>query len=371
MSSENKPLVSLVVPIYNVERYVAECVKSCQNQTMKNIEIICVDDCSTDKSLEIVKQMAKKDSRIKIVTKPKNAGYGNTMNLGFDAAKGEYIGIAESDDYIAPDMCQYLYDRAKKYDLDVVKADYLTFRTKNGKDCTEYEATCTDSKYYNHVLVPEETKEMFVFQMNTWTGIYRADFIRKNNIRHNETPGASYQDNGFWFQTLSLAKRVMFVNRAFYYYRQDNPNSSINSKGKVFCMNDEFKFIHDFVMAHEEVKENFMFEYFRKKFFNYMHTYGRIAEEYKLPFLERFSKELHETQESGEINLAKLDDEWLRNMSARIMDDYELFYYEDTIYRLEQELRNAQDRLGRLRSSNEMMVGRTNADKLRKLLGKA
>ena len=368
--SDQKPLVSLVVPIYKVELYVAECVKSCCKQTMRNIEIICVDDGSTDHSYEIVQKMAQKDPRIKCITK-KNAGYGNSMNIGFDHATGEYIGIAESDDYIEPDMCQYLYDRAKQYDLDVIKADYLTFRTKNGKDHTEYECTCPDSKYYDRVLHPETTKEMFTFQMNTWTGLYRADFIRKNNIRHNETPGASYQDNGFWFQTLTLAQNVMFVNKSFYHYRQDNPNSSINSKGKVFCMNEEYAFIHDFMMAHESVKENFMFEFFRKKFFNYMHTYDRIAEEYKLPFLERFAKELKETQESGEINFSKLKDEWLQKMAARIMDDYQMFYYEDTIYRLEQELNDAKNRLERLKTSNEMKVGRTTADKIRKKLGKA
>ena len=97
----------------------------------------------------------------------------------------------------------------------------------------------------------------------------------------------------------------------------------------------------------------------------------RIAEEYKLPFLERFAKELKETQESGEINFSKLKDEWLQKMAARIMDDYQMFYYEDTIYRLEQELNDAKNRLERLKTSNEMKVGRTTADKIRKKLGKA
>ncbi len=362
-----KVLVSIVVPIYNVEKYVAECVKSCQNQTMREIEIICVDDGSTDSSLAVVKAMAKKDPRIKCITK-KNAGYGNTMNIGFDNASGEYIVIAESDDYIEKDMCEYLYNTAVKYNLDVVKSDYLTFTTKNGKQNTLYEATCTDPKYYNKILFPKKDKEIFLFQMNTWTGIYKTSFIRENNIRHNETPGASYQDNGFWFQTLTLANSIMFVNKAFYHYRQDNPNSSINSKGKVFCMNEEYDFIHDFVINHPEVKENFMFEFFRKKFFNYMHTYSRIADEYKLSFLERFSKELYETKTSGEINIGKLNDKWLNDMSSRIMDDYKLFYYEDTTYRLEQELINAQNRLNILSNSREFVKGKSITDKIKKLI---
>lgn len=371
MGQEKKmPLVSIIVPIYNVEKYVKKCVQSCQNQTLKNIEIICVDDGSKDRSFAIVKSIATRDSRIKCLTK-KNSGYGNTMNVGLDNACGEYIAIAESDDYIDPDMCEILYNKAKQYSIDVIKSDYYTFQKRNGKVYTEYESTCGDPKYYNRVLVPKNTKEMFTFQMNTWTGLYRREFLEKNHIRHNETPGASFQDNGFWFQTLSLAKSVMFVNKAFYHYRQDNPNSSINSKGKVFCMNEEFEFIHDFMEAHEEVKENFMYEFFRKKFFNYMHTYARISEEYKLPFLERFAQELNQMEEKKEINLAKIPDRWVASMCSRIVDDYKIFYYEDTIFRLNKKLDDARERFERLENSIELKKGRKYANKVRQFMGKA
>lgn len=220
----------------------------------------------------------------------------------------------------------------------MVKSDYYTFQTYNGKSIVQYENTCTDSKYYNQILIPKKDKEVFMFQMNTWTGIYRKDFIRKNNIRHNETPGASYQDNGFWFQTLALTNAIMFVNRAFYHYRQDNPNSSINSKGKVFCINEEYDFIHNFIMNHEDVKNNFMNEFFKKRFFNYMHNYERIADEFKLLYLKRFSEELNESERIKEINLAELHDEWIASVAMRIMDDYQLFYYEDQIWRMENKV---------------------------------
>ena len=94
MSEEHTPSVSIIVPIYNVEKYLKECLNSCRKQTLKDIEIICVDDGSTDGSLGIVQKLAKKDKRIKCITK-KNSGYGNTMNVGIDNAKGEYIGIRE------------------------------------------------------------------------------------------------------------------------------------------------------------------------------------------------------------------------------------------------------------------------------------
>lgn len=366
---DNKIKLSILVPCYNVEKYLKKCLKSVLSQTMKEIEVICINDGSKDSTLEILKKFAKKDSRVKIIDKP-NSGYGNSMNRGLDAAKGEYIGIVESDDYVEKDMCEVLYNVAKKYDLDVVKSDYMTFNTVKGKEKTIYEPTCTDHNYYNKVLIPSKNKIIFSFQMNTWTGIYKNSFIKSKNIRHNETPGASYQDNGFWFQTLSLAKTVMFVNRAFYHYRQDNPNSSINSKGKVFCMNEEYAFIHNFMDEHPFVKENFMNEYFKKKFFNYMHTYERIADEYKLEFLERFSQELKETQNNKEINFAKMEDGWISSMSLRIMDDYKRFYYEDTLWKMQKKLENAQERLDRLRNSREIKVGRKYADKILKFLGK-
>ena len=108
-----KPLVSIVVPVCNVEKFLGECLDSVINQTLKEIEIICVDDGSTDHSLEILREYEKKDSRIIVITKP-NSGYGNTMNVGTDAASGEYVGIVESDDYVKENMFEILYKTAKR-----------------------------------------------------------------------------------------------------------------------------------------------------------------------------------------------------------------------------------------------------------------
>ena len=123
--------VSLVVPIYNVERYLKKCLDSCTKQTLKDIEIICVDDGSTDKSYDIVKQYARKDKRIVPITK-KNAGYGNSMNIGMDKARGEYIGIVESDDYVERDMCEFLYSVAKKMTLMLLSQITKFFIRKTG-----------------------------------------------------------------------------------------------------------------------------------------------------------------------------------------------------------------------------------------------
>ena len=101
------PLVSVLIPIYNVEPYLSECLNSVVNQTMDNLEIICINDGSKDHSLDIVKKFASLDQRIVILDGP-NRGYGKAMNLGLEAAAGEYIGIVEPDDYIRPDMYETL-----------------------------------------------------------------------------------------------------------------------------------------------------------------------------------------------------------------------------------------------------------------------
>ena len=127
MSSRVK--VSVLVPIYNVEEFLPECLDSLVNQTLKDIEFICINDGSKDDSLKILKEYAKKDKRILIINK-KNSGYGDSMNKGLEKAKGEYIGIVESDDFIDLDAFEKLYNIAKKNDADVVKRIFMNIMVK-------------------------------------------------------------------------------------------------------------------------------------------------------------------------------------------------------------------------------------------------
>ena len=114
------PKVSVLVPICNVEKYLAQCLDSLVNQTLQEIEIICINDGSTDNSLSIIKEFAAKDNRIVIIDKP-NSGYGDSMNRGLAIAKGEYIGIVESDDFADVDMFEQLYRFAQLGNIDIVR----------------------------------------------------------------------------------------------------------------------------------------------------------------------------------------------------------------------------------------------------------
>ena len=118
------PKVSILIPIYNVEKYLRQCLESVVNQTLEDIEIICINDGSTDSSPEIIREFASRDSRIKVIDK-QNTGYGHSMNQGLKAATGEYIGIVESDDFVELNMFESLYITAKNNGAEVVKSEYV------------------------------------------------------------------------------------------------------------------------------------------------------------------------------------------------------------------------------------------------------
>ena len=300
------PKVSIIIPTYNVEDYLRECMDSVTRQTLKDIEIICINDGSTDGSLQILKEYADKDSRIILVDK-ENEGYGVGMNIGLDKATGEYIGIVEPDDFVPLNMYEDLYNTAKEKDLDFVKADFYRFtrNSENGNMELIYNHLDSTGENYNQVINPYEKPYITKFIMNTWSGIYRREYIEKYHIRHNTTPGASFQDNGFFWQTFIYAKRCMFIDKPYYMNRRDNPNSSVNNKQKVYCMNVEYDFIRDIFMqkGNEELWERFKYYYNYKRYFSYTFTIGRISDEFKREYVERISKEMKRAVELEEIDM--------------------------------------------------------------------
>ncbi len=319
-----KPSVSIVMPIYNAMPYLTQALDSAINQTLSNIEIICVNDGSRDNSLEVMSEYAKKDHRIHVIDKP-NGGYGQAMNTGIAAANGEYIGILEPDDYIMPDMYEVLYSRASKDNLDFVRSDFYSFITNSDEvDQLHLEKVSPWPEYYGPILNPQEDIRLFNLKMENWTGIYKADFVREHCIRFNESPGAGFQDNGFWFQTYCWATRIAIVDKPFYCYRNDNVNSSINQKNKVFVMLDEYAWIRKWLVNHPDLCEKFMGVYQYKKIHNCEFAFSRLAEEFQLPFLLRYSQEYRDAYAAGEIDTSLFySDEWQR--TKLIMDSPELF----------------------------------------------
>ena len=318
------PKVSVVVPVYNVEDYLNEAMDSLVNQTLQDIEFICVNDGSTDGSLAILREYAALDGRIRILDGP-NGGYGKAMNRGIDAARGEYVGILEPDDFVPCEMFEELYRAAKENDVDFVKADFYRFRVNpDGSLRKQFFQLSNDNSFYNRVLCPGEEQQCFGFVMNTWSGIYKLDFLNRWHIRHNETPGASYQDNGFFFQTFCCAERALFVDKPYYMNRRDNPGSSMFSSGKVYCVTQEYAFIEDWLKSQPGFWEKYSKVFYWKKFSNFLVTYRRIAPQLQREYLHHLKDEFEAPLVQGLIDEELFGDSWMWRL-REIVEDPDAF----------------------------------------------
>ena len=298
------PKISIIMPSFNVAPYIRECMDSVLAQTLSDIEVIVVDADSTDGTRETLEEYAQKDSRIVILEDDKKStGYAN--NKALDYATGEYIGIVETDDYIVAEMYEKLYFYAQKYKAEVVKADYDSFSTVQGKRFFVTHNLLGEKKKYYQVLSPRKNRYVFWAEMFNWAGIYRRDFLNQYQIRHQETPGASFQDNGFWFQVFAYAQRVVFIHESFYRYRKDNPNSSINNKNKVFCMCDEYDFAREKFGKYPEIWQKVYYAYLGKRYGACAWTLQKAAPEFRNALCERlyqdFSSYIKELNEIDNI----------------------------------------------------------------------
>lgn len=326
--NEDGVKVSIIVPVYNMEKYLITCMDSMIAQTLSDIEIICVNDGSTDNSLSILEKYKEKDSRVKIIC-TSNMGYGHAMNVGIKEATGKYIGIVEPDDYVDVKMYEILYHRAIAMNADIVKSDFYRFYGKGDEQENVYFMTARAIENYGRVICPRKEKECFRYFMNTWTGIYRREFLESNHICHNESQGASYQDNGFWFQGFCHADRITFVNQALYFNRRDNPNSSVHSKEKVYCANEEFLFIRKFLKNNPDLEKEFLYQFSLKKYHTYLFTLERIAWEYKREYLRSISKEFCEAEKNGELCQSVFTPQEWSNINWIMRDD--AGYYEKVV----------------------------------------
>ncbi len=314
------PKVSIIVPIYNVEKYLRECLNSLINQTLDDIEIICINDGSTDNSLQILKEYQFKDKRIKVINK-ENSGYGASMNKGLEIASGEYIGIVESDDFVSLNMFEDLYNLAKEKDADIVKSDWFEYTTST-KAVRKTGRMALFPK--NKSLNVKDNPKILKIQPAIWSAIYKREFLTKNNIKFLETPGASYQDTSFAFKVLAVAKRVVFTDKAYLYYRQDNANSSVKSKYKVYAIYNEYAEITKFLNEHKRLKPYVNTYKLVKEYVNYVWNLKRIDKQFRKELIEKMSKIFLNYKESGEIT-----DDFFKNVNRHefnmLISDIEKF----------------------------------------------
>ena len=293
-TATSKPKVSILVPIFNVEKYLRQCLDSIVAQTLKDVEIVCINDGSTDSSPAIISEYAKNDSRFTVITKD-NSGYGDSMNKGLKAAKGEYIGIVESDDWVDVDMFESLYNIAKGNEVEVVKSNFYFY---SGLGNTNKKFQLVNRVDTGRVINPIDTTSVFFPQAAIWTGLYKKSFLTKNKIAFLPTPGASYQDTGFNYKVWASAKRAFLTNDAFLHYRIDNDNSSVKSKGKIFAVTDEMKEMYEFSKQTKQFNKLKPI-LFQRKYEIYMWNYGRLQSSAAREFINYVHRELNEDKNNG------------------------------------------------------------------------
>ena len=292
--------ISILIPCFNSAKYIDQCLHSVCGQTYHNIEIICINDGSTDETSKILHEYSKRDSRIRIISKP-NSGYGHSMNIGLNLATGDYIGIVEPDDYIEKKMFEKLITLAIEYNLDIVKGRFFHFNTIENSNKIVNISNITN----NQVINPIEDQNVFYLPPSIWSAIYKRDFLIKHQINFLETPGASYQDTSFSFKSLLCANRIMIINEPLVHYRIDNPNSTVNNPTKIFCVCDEFTEIWKFAKRcpdkYDLIKNTIPILQFRA----YKWNYNRLQQTLKKDFLKKFRQDFLILKQTNKIDWSK------------------------------------------------------------------
>ena len=215
--------ISVIVPFYNTDEYFKKCLDSLVNQTLKELEIILVDDGSTDNSLAIAKDYQQKDKRIKIVEQ-ENKKQGAARNKGMENATGEYIGFVDSDDWVDLDYFEKLYNSAKKYNSDIALGTNV--RIGNGR--TKKRLNIKEEKLYTSLEDKFDVCNQFNNECPT-NKIYKTTFLKENNIAWPE--GVFCEDKIFTVKAVYYANSIVSVANINYYYFR-NPNSTVNAKAK-------------------------------------------------------------------------------------------------------------------------------------------
>ncbi|MDR2342227.1 MAG: glycosyltransferase, partial [Campylobacteraceae bacterium] len=231
----NNIKVSVIIPVYNVESYLKQCLDSVINQTLKDIEIICVDDGSTDNSLAILNEYAQKDKRITVLSQ-KNSGAGVARNRGLAIAKGEYIHFMDSDDYLADNIYDKLYNMAEKNDLDIIRGKAYVFDEEKKEIIHReyYELTnIIKANLLDKILKFSDFPEILVkTSVTPWQGLFKRKFLYENNILFGNL--ICVNDRSFWIKTLVGAKKLMYIDEYILYYRINLTSSLISKRDKHF-----------------------------------------------------------------------------------------------------------------------------------------
>lgn len=326
--------ISVIVTVHNAEKYLKECLDSIIAQTFSDIEILCMDGGSTDSSPQILKEYATGDHRIRIIDDP-NTSYGHKVNEGIRLAQGEYISVLESDDLYRKDMLEKLYVIMKQYGPDFVNADYLEFYDVAGERYYSPVQMYRDEDYgylQESGKHPEDMRQILRY----WTGLFKKEFLLREELRMNESPGAAFQDLSFRFLTSALARTSYHLKEAVYFYRSDNPDSSVYNTNKAVITADEFAFLKG-ELQRRDITDPYIWQHFYTWKYNDLYAnMTRFQGKAREALFQRSYRELETEREVlegsryGECSRAILN--FLTKSRAEIAEEIERNYQNMQLY---------------------------------------
>lgn len=311
--------ISVIIPVYNCEEYLNESMDGILNQTFTDIEVICVDDGSSDNSLSKLKEFEDKDNRVKVFHQ-ENQGGGNARNFAMTKASGKYLYFMDADDMIYTEALENCYRLCEDNDLD-----FMLFKAKN---YTEETGKYSESAYFtmdsiydfvgDDVFSPDDLGELiFEFSATPWGKLFNRNFVEKSGAKFAEK--ISFHDNKFFWEMLFNSKRVMFLNET-YYVRRIHSKSLIGSKNRGYF---------NIFIAYDQIFDIFRkynhFDEFKQKLYNWKISiiyfrFAAIHESYKQEFLERFKSELIKMEnEEGKDSFQELLDSKCKEIYTQAM----------------------------------------------------
>jgi FkbM family methyltransferase len=308
LDNVNAPLVSVIVAAYNVEKYLRQCLDSLVNQTLTNIEIIVVNDASTDNSAEIINWYRLSYSNLRVVNCEFNKGLASVRNIGLRAAKGRYVAFADGDDWVDIRMCEMLYKRASDDNADVLIADATVF----------YEDSKTFRQFFDqHIrqaLDPQlktmpfdlrSEPRVLLLEPVAWTKLYKRSFLLEHAL-HFEDGMNSYEDICFHFSVLVKASRISLLDDTLFFYRQNRPGQiSARTSRKIFEVFDVFQKIHENLIAWEAPVDLWaMLVKVQLRQFDWLMK-DRVQTHHKREFLTLVARQLQMIPEGGFQNFAR------------------------------------------------------------------
>lgn len=236
--------ITIIVPIYNSEKYLKKCIDSLVNQTKKELEIILINDGSTDNSEKIIKEY--KDDRIKYI-KNENQGIGITRNEGIAKAQGKYLMFIDSDDYLEKNTCELLFNKAEKDNLDMVICDFYR-EYENGEKKEERIVN------FENTTIKETPELLYKVNLSPWNKLYQTKLIRDNNILFEEE--LKYEDTPFVFISMDKSKRIGKVNKCLNHYIIHNNSETTIRDEKCFDIFEIIRIVRDYFEGKEYAKES-------------------------------------------------------------------------------------------------------------------